>query len=90
MCARRTTDTVQPAERGRELLSKNALYDQIDVAAFLGTTVRTLTQWRAEGAGPQFRRIRKRVVYLGKDVNDWVLKGPAELCPSQSGLERPQ
>lgn len=90
MCARRTTELVQPAERGRELLSRSALYDQSDVAAFLGTTVRTLTQWRADGAGPQFRRIRKRVVYLGKDVNDWVLKGPAELRSGQSETEQPK
>lgn len=73
MSARSMAASDQPAERGRRLLSRNALYDQKDVADFLGTTLRTLAQWRTDGTGPQFRKIRKRVVYLGQDVNDWVL-----------------
>ena len=63
----------QPAERGSRLLRANALYDQADIADFLGLSKRTLVQWRADGVGPRFRRIRKRVVYLGSDVNGWVL-----------------
>ena len=78
----------QPADRGRLLLRKNALYEQDDVASFLGTTVRSLAQWRADGTGPQFRKIRKRIVYLGQDVNDWVL-GQQGLSDADSAHRNP-
>ena len=32
----------------------------------------TLAVWRCEGRGPQYTKFGHRVVYLGRDLNDWL------------------
>lgn len=88
MSPENTSASDQPADRGRQLLSSNALYDQEAVAAFLGASIRTLAQWRADGTGPRFRKIRKRIVYLGHDVNSWVLNEPCAPQRSHQDSEK--
>ena len=45
---------------------------QSESADFLRISERTLERWRVEGAGPQFRRFGRRVVYSKGDLESWA------------------
>ena len=67
---------------GQPLLVPDHIYTQEAVARFLSRSERTLMLWRGKGSGPPFRRIRNRVVYIGSDVNKWVLDQSKVNAPS--------
>ncbi len=67
---------------GQPLLVPDHIYTQAAVAEFLRRSERTLMLWRGTGNGPPFRRIRNRVVYIGSDVNKWVLDQSKVNAPS--------
>ena len=45
---------------------------QSESADFLRLSERKLERWRVEGAGPQFRRFGRRVVYAKADLESWA------------------
>lgn len=46
--------------------------DNDQLAETLGVSPRTTERWRFEGAGPIFRKLGRRVVYLESDVLAWI------------------
>lgn len=53
------------------------LLDVKEAASFIGVSVSTLKEWRAEGAGPRFRPIGARVLYHVDDLRNWAESLPA-------------
>ena len=47
------------------------------VAAYLGGSVGTLSNWRNTGAGPKFRKVGGKVMYRKSDVMAWIDSNPA-------------
>ena len=72
------TETIE----GQPLLVADHIYTQHAVAKFLDRSERTLMLWRGKGSGPPFRRIRNRIIYIGRDVNTWVLDQSKVNAPS--------
>ena len=35
----------------------------------------TLAKWRHEGRGPRYVKMERRVVYRGRDLNEWLDRG---------------
>ena len=67
---------------GQPLLVPDHIYTQEAVAEFLRRSERTLMLWRGKANGPPFRRIRNRIVYIGNDVNKWLLDQSKVNAPS--------
>lgn len=44
-----------------------------ELAEALGTTERTLSEWRIRGSGPAYLRIGRSVRYVPLDVDSWLL-----------------
>ncbi|WP_447648084.1 helix-turn-helix transcriptional regulator [Microbacterium forte] len=44
-----------------------------ELAEALGTTERTLSEWRIRGSGPAYLRIGRSVRYVPHDVDSWLL-----------------
>jgi len=50
---------------------------QQQLSDLLYVSERTLERWRVEGVGPPFLKAGKKVLYLTKDIDDWLLgSGP--------------
>jgi predicted DNA-binding transcriptional regulator AlpA len=47
------------------------------VAAYLGGSIGTLSNWRNFGTGPKFRKVGGKVMYRKADVIAWVDSNPA-------------
>jgi excisionase family DNA binding protein len=45
-----------------------------ELAGLLKISERTLLKWRAEGVGPNFKRVGRRVLYRRSDVASWLDK----------------
>lgn len=43
-----------------------------DAAAFVGLSVKTLANLRSEGSGPPFTKVRGKVIYRTRDLEDWI------------------
>ena len=48
------------------------LYSPTDPEMHRLGTYSTLASWRHEGRGPKYIKIGGRVVYRGRDLNDWL------------------
>ena len=55
--------------------SKDALLNEKEAARFLNLTERTLQNWRYQGHGPQFVKLRRAVRYRLSDLMAFVLAG---------------
>jgi predicted DNA-binding transcriptional regulator AlpA len=44
-----------------------------ELAEALGTTERTLSEWRIRGSGPAYCRIGRSVRYIPLEVDEWLL-----------------
>jgi len=51
-------------------------------AAYVGCTVKTLAQWRWQGVGPPFVKLRGRIYYFRQAIDGWIDR--------QSGLSSTQ
>lgn len=47
------------------------------VAAYIGGSIGTLSNWRNIGGGPKFRKVGGKVMYRKKDVLTWIEENPA-------------
>ena len=47
-------------------------YRTDDPALAILATRGTMSQWRHQGTGPRYTRLGRRVLYLGKDLNDFL------------------
>lgn len=50
------------------------MLDQIDVAAVLKVSPKTLEYWRCKGIGPRFIKVGKLARYLESDVRKFIQK----------------
>lgn len=57
-----------------KLTSSIVVHDDEETAALLKTSVSTLARWRANGKGPRFIKIGRRVAYRPTDLDDWLTK----------------
>ena len=48
------------------------LYTPLEAAAFLTTQHRTLERWRANGTGPTFIKVGRRVAYRRADLLSYI------------------
>jgi hypothetical protein len=63
----------KPAPRPSYPTDPNVLVDQVDAAAILDVTPRSMERWRLIGDGPPFIRISSRCVrYRLGDLHEWV------------------
>ena len=44
----------------------------IDAAQYVGYTPNTLAQYRCRGIGPNYRRVRGRILYAVEELDRWV------------------
>lgn len=51
----------------------DSLIEPCTLAARLGTTERSLSEWRITGRGPKFIRVGRRVRYRPEAVDNWLL-----------------
>ncbi len=51
----------------------DSLIEPSTLAARLGTTERSLSEWRITGRGPKFIRVGRRVRYRPEAVDSWLL-----------------
>ena len=54
------------------MLDPNTLYTAADLAELKIVPVGTAANWRSAGKGPPYKKLGKRVVYLGADLLDWI------------------
>jgi len=56
-----------------------------DAARFLGLSPSTLAKLRLRGDGPAYCKLGRRVVYLRRDLEEWLSshrrRSTSELCP---------
>ena len=43
-----------------------------EAPAAIKSTKRTMARWRAEGVGPKFIKVGRKVVYRMSDLDDWL------------------
>jgi predicted DNA-binding transcriptional regulator AlpA len=48
------------------------LLTQTEAAEYLRLSPRSLERWRVEGIGPRYSKLGKRIVYLARDLEQWV------------------
>lgn len=53
--------------------SKNT-YTDTEAAQYIGVSRNTLRGWRVEKHGPAYHKAAKSVVYLRKDLDDWLAR----------------
>ena len=53
--------------------SKNT-YTDTEAAEYIGVSRNTLRGWRVEKHGPAYHKAGKSVVYLRKDLDDWLAR----------------
>jgi hypothetical protein len=53
------------------------LLDTKEAAALIGLSPRTLEKLRSKGGGPEFLKLRRRVLYAERDLESWASKGYA-------------
>lgn len=51
------------------------LMDSEECARMLGVQVATLQQWRTRHTGPPWAKVGAKVIYLRKNVLEWIEKG---------------
>ncbi len=49
-------------------------YTDVEAAEYLGISRNTLRGWRVEKHGPAYHKSGKAVVYLRKDLDDWLAR----------------
>lgn len=57
-----------------------------EAAEFLSLSARTLEKHRTYGTGPNYRKLRGRVVYAIDDLQAWTERGPSEPAIKGSGM----
>ena len=50
----------------------NRYYKTTDPELAVIATRGTLSQWRHRGVGPRYVKFGNRVLYLGRDLNEWL------------------
>lgn len=60
------------------MFDESKLYQANDPALAVLGTYSTLAQWRMQKIGPRFHKFGKRVLYSGKDLNDWLAANRVE------------
>lgn len=64
--------TSPPSPRGTTR-DPDALLSQLEAAALIGVSERTLECWRWRGSGPPFVKISRRAVrYRRRDIQQWI------------------
>jgi predicted DNA-binding transcriptional regulator AlpA len=71
MTRRRSNMNSEPTTLPAEVVPF-VLLDVKQAAAFLGTTVNTLADWRTDGIGPPYVKIGYLVKYQCRDLHQWV------------------
>ena len=54
------------------MFDPDKFYATGDPALLLLGRPSTLAHWRSEGIGPPFHKLGARILYSGRDLNDWI------------------
>lgn len=68
------------------MFDETKLYQTDDPALEVLGTYSTLAQWRMRKYGPRFHKFGKRVLYAGKDLNDWLAAHRVETADPATGI----
>ena len=69
-------------------MSDSKLFDTKAAADYIGHSEGTLQNWRVTGGGPVFIKPRKKVFYLRKDLDEWLVRNGTSNTTAQARLKR--
>jgi hypothetical protein len=76
--AQSLTHTVRMITPSHERHIAIQLLNELDAAALLGLSPRSLRKWRWAGKGPRFRKLGRRVLYELRDLEAFIEAGVRE------------
>ena len=65
-------DAVTGGARHIYRIEDDILYLTSDPELLAIATPRTMAKWRRMGVGPPFMKFSRRILYLGRDINEWL------------------
>jgi hypothetical protein len=68
------TDTFEPAAPGY-LLAELDYLDELEAAAALNVTPKTLIEYRRTGIGPQYAELARKIFYSREAIAAWLAAG---------------
>ena len=77
----RSRTVERPAMADDSNRTAEAFLDNVQAAAYLKLSPRTLEKQRVNGGGPRFRKLGRRVVYAVADLEKWA---NARICDNTS------